>query len=531
MTDELNGTQMQDADSMQDAYEPQTPLDPVEAEKAAPDSDLASEDIDPSGAAATTSEDDDPLGAEWEYVEPENAPAWPEEAHAESVALEKVNTTARMPAVVDSPQADGAGADPQLSDVADTFVLWLHGRIGAFGALVAQHRLATGLVALACVAAILIAVLVGLDASKVPPEEQIKNDAQSLLAAPSYTVGNYASDDPLVLQGVDVTSIRESEKTKGACEVEVLATFTNPGMETRADATLTYKRKGDGWECVGSSVGKASHHATAGVNQQLVVEHVASLLQKADTRGDAEGLATLYRNAEIEITHEEFNEETQTDEVSLHCASGGTFVDYECDLTARFRFVPASGAWELAEASVSDGAYDLGFSPLLGTWKGTFSSQQSSSHKCLASREAGLSLTITQAATTPDGSAVIEGTLSGIAHLHAELDVDASATEGDTTLESVPFSGTLHSSAGIDDILDLLLEPEPEAAGIVFDCTVQDVTGGSVALTLTFGQATDPDAATATLSSAFDYKDTFLLIVPYDRQSSFVDTFVLQKEE
>ena len=503
----------------------------AEAEPDESSSDQALIESDLPDPTAADWDEDDPLGPEWEYVEPEVARDWPEEAHAEPMALEKVNTTARMPAVIDSPQANAAGADPQLSDVADTFALWLHGRIGAFGALVAQHRLATGLVALACVAAILVAVLVGLDATKVPPEEQIKSDARSLLAPPSYTVGNYASDDPLVLQAVDVASIRESEQVKGACEVEVLATFTNPGMETRADATLTYEREGDGWSCVDSSVGNASHHATAGVNQQLVVEHVASLLQKADTRSDTEGLATLYRNAHVEITHEEFSEETQTDEISLHCASGGTFVDYECDLTARFRFVPASGAWELAEASVSEGAYDLGFSPLLGTWRGTFSSQQSSSHKCLAARETGLSLTITQAATTPDGGAVVEGTLSGIAHLHTELEDDASTTEGDTTLESVPFSGTLHSTSDSDDILTLLTGTEEEAAGIVFDCTVQDVTGGSVALTLTFGQTTDPDAATATLSSTFDYRDTFLLIVPYDRQSSFADTFILQKAE
>ena len=484
-------------------------------------------------AADTQAEDweeVDPLGEDWAFVEADETPAWPDDEPRESVALEKVNTTVRLPAVTEAPATSGRAEEPQLSDVADTFVLWLQGRINAVGSFLTQHRLAAALAGLACVAAILVAVLLGLDASKVPPEELIKNDAQALLTAPTYTVGSFASDDPLVLRAVDITSIRESDEVKGASEVEVLATFSNPVMETRADACLVYQHKGDEWTCIDSSVGKASHHATAGVNQQLVVEHVAELLQKADTRSDSEGLASLYRNAEVEITNEEFSEESQTDIVELHCTSGGTFVDYECDLTARFRFVPASGAWELAEATVSDGAYDLGFSPLLGTWKGTFSNQQSSSYKCLAAREAGISLTITQAAPTTDGSAIVEGTLSGIAHMHADLDADATATEGDTPLEAVPFSGTLQSSTGTDDILELLMETESESAGIVFNCTVQDITGGSVELTLTLGQADDPDAATATLTSTYVYRDTFLLLVPYDRQSSFADTFVLEKE-
>ena len=515
--------------SDQNASSPTTTVPDAEQDASDPFS-FPTDDPDDANAQFEGWEEVDPLGEDWAFVEVDEASAWPDDEPHESVALEKVNTTVRLPAVTEAPSMNGRTEEPQLSDVADTFVLWLQGRINALGSFLTRHRLAAALAGLACVAAILVAVLLGLDASKVPPEELIKNDAQALLTAPTYTVGNFASDDPLVLQAVDITSIRESDEVKGASEVEVLATFTNPVMETRADARLVYQRKGDEWACIDSSVGKASHHATAGVNQQLVVKHVAELLRKADTRSDSEGLASLYRNAEIEITNEEFSEESQTDIVELHCTSGGTFVDYECDLTARFRFVPASGAWELAEAAVSDGAYDLGFSPLLGTWKGTFASQQSSSYKCLAAREAGIGLTITQAAPTTDGSAIVEGTLSGIAHMHADLDSDAAATEGDAPLEAVPFSGTLQSSTDADDILELLMEPESESAGIVFNCTVQDVTGGSVELTLTLGQADDPDAATATLTSTYVYRDTFLLLVPYDRQSSFVDTFVLQKE-
>ena len=52
---------------------------------------------------------------------------------------------------------------------------------------------------------------------------------------------------------------------------------------------------------------------------------------------------------------------------------------------------------------------------------------------------------------------------------------------------------------------------------------------GRVTLTLTFGQADAPDAATAALTSTHAYQDYFLLFMPYQRQARFVDHFTLEK--
>ena len=447
--------------------------------------------------------------------------------------------TAPLPHVVDAPEPDDPSPEevpadaPRLSDVGATFASWVRGRADALGALLASHRLAAALAALACVGAILGIVLWGIDAARVPTDEQVADDARARLAAPSYTVGDYAIDDPLVLTNVEVGTKRASSSRRDACDVTVLATFENGGMETRADAQLTYVREGSDWNCTAATVGKPSHRATAGVSQQKVLDNVSALLQAADHGEDGESLAALYRNARVEVVSDNFDEERQTDSLILHCASTGTFVNYECDLTVHFRFAAASGAWELVEALVSDGADDLGFAPLVGTWQGTFVSQQATEGKCLAARETGLTVVVSDAHATDDGDAVIEGTVSGVAHLHTDLASDATQTEGDLVLDAVPFTGSLSAGDVEQDIIGLLAgnDPKRDVAGIVFDCTTQDVAGGNVTLTLQFGLADAPDAATATLTSTHAYEDTILLVLPYQREARFVDSFTLAKAE
>ena len=447
--------------------------------------------------------------------------------------------TAPLPHAVEAPEPDGEaprqGPDdaPRLSDVGVTLAGWAHGRWDAAGAWLASHKLVAVLAALACVGAILGIVLLGIDAAQVPSDEQVANDARTRLAAPSYTVGDYAIDDPLVLSNVEVGSKRASSSRQDACDVTVLATFENGGMETRADAQLTYVREGSEWTCTAATVGKPSHRATAGVSQQKVLDNVGALLQAADHEEGGQSLATLYRGAHVEVVGDNFDEERQTDSLILHCASTGTFVSYECDLTVHFRFAAASGAWELVEALVSDGASDLGFSPLVGTWRGTFASQQAMEGKCLAARDTGLTVVVSDAHATDDGDAVIEGTVSGVAHLHADLASDAEQTEGDLVLDNVPFSGSLSAGDVEQDILGLLAgnNPKRDVAGIVFDCATQDVAGGTVMLSLQFGLSDAPDSATATLTSTHAYEDTILLVLPYEREARFADTFALTKSQ
>ena len=457
----------------------------------------------------------------------------PEPTHDENSGA-TASSTKPFPEPVEAPRPEAPAPTvdaPQLRDVGAAFGEWFRGRTAAAGAFLSTHRRVALVLALACVGAILAMVLWGIDAAQTPSDEQILSDARDRLSAPAHTASAYEVDKPLVFQSAEVVRKQTSGTRHDACDVSIEAVFGNGSIESRADAQLTYVRKDDAWTCSAATVGKASHRALAGVSQERVLGQMGDLLKAADTDSDDESLASLYRDARIEVADEAFDADAQTDVLTLHASSTGTFVSYECDLTARFRFASASGAWELVHAQASDNARDLSFAPLVGTWRGTFAHQQAEVGKCLAAGSEGLTVVIEHAALTEGGGARIDGTVSGVAHLHPDLDEDADTTEGDRTLEAVPFSGTLSTGDRDLDVISLLAgnNPKSDAAGIVFDCTAQDLTEGRVTLTLTFGQADAPDAATAALTSTHAYQDYFLLFMPYQRQARFVDHFTLEK--
>jgi hypothetical protein len=431
-----------------------------------------------------------------------------------------ITSTLRLPRVEPSSQPDSP--DPKLRDVNRDFARWLRNRAGAVGTYLSAHAKLVGLVALALVAFVLGVVLLGMNASKMPTDAQIAADARSMLTAPTYTAGDFAEAGQLALNLVEVESKQHSNTRDDACDVYVTATFSNDSVETQANATLTYVREGDTWTCTAANTGNASHRALAGVSEQRVLAAIDTLLEEADNPDDGRpSLVSLYNGANVQVVDSALAEDGQQENMTLHCQSTGTFVCYECELLAHFKFAPASGAWELASVQVSDGAKDLGFSPLVGTWTGTFRSQEAEGGKCLSAREGGLTVEVTRATSAVDGGASIEGTLSGTAHLHPALTEDANATDGDLQLDAVPFTGALQTG---DD------SGSGEGSnGIVFVCTTQDTVGGSVSLLLSFGSSKAPDSATATLVSKHSYQDTFAWIIPYEREARFTDTFTLEK--
>lgn len=408
------------------------------------------------------------------------------------------------------------------------------GNVARIQAFLAQHRRAALSLTLVGIATALGLVLLGLRLADVPPDELIRADAQTRLTAPAHTVGDYGTEDPLILDSVEIGRKQMSGTRRDACEVTAVATFSNAALETRADATLTYVRQDGDWSCTAATTDSASHHAKAGIDPQRAIDRLDALLQMADEAlGDDGGtsLVNLYHDAEVTVVDQQFDEEGQTEDLTLHCSKATAFVSYECDLTATFRFAAASGAWELRSARVSDTARDLGFKPLVGTWIGTFRSQESRSGKCLAAREVQLVVNIARAAMAADGGATIEGTVSGVIHPHADAPEDDEATAGDQLLDNVPFTGAIASDETREDLFALLTgtSSKKNRAGIVFECTTQDTPDSTVTLTLEFGSAKAPDAATATLTTTHPYEDFFLMVVPYQRESRYADTYSLEK--
>ena len=482
---------------------------------------VAAEPVD---ALAPENASQPPVGTEAASPQPDVAQLAPQAASPGDTAARPgasapkptITSTLRLPRVEPSSQPDSP--DPKLRDVNRDFARWLRNRAGAAGTYLSTHAKLVGLVALALVAFVLGVVLLGMNASKMPTDAQIAADARSMLTAPTYTAGDFAEARELALNLVEVESKQHSNTRDDACDVYVTATFSNDSVETQANATLTYVREGDTWTCTAANTGNASHRALAGVSEQRVLAAIDTLLEEADNPDDERpSLVSLYNGANVQVVDSALAEDGQQENMTLHCQSTGAFVCYECELLAHFKFAPASGAWELASVQVSDGAKDLGFSPLVGTWTGTFRSQEADGGKCLSAREGGLTVEVTRATSAEDGGASIEGTLSGTAHLHPALTEDADATDGDLQLDAVPFTGALQTGDGSGE------------GGIVFVCTTQDTVGGSVSLLLSFGSSKAPDSATATLVSKHSYQDTFAWIIPFMREARFTDTFTLEK--
>ena len=461
----------------------------------------------------------------------EDQPATTEDQLSDDT-LPAVPSTQPLPSISEAPRALVTTVDaPRLHDVRIILAGWMRALPGRASNYLAEHRLVALSVAVACAIVALVGVAWGIDAAQMPPDDLVTADARQQLTAPSHVASNYEADDPLVVASVDIERKQASDTRNDARDVTVGVTFANASMESHAEGQMTYVRDGDTWTCIATSMGKASHHALAGVDQRQVLAHIDDLFQVADTDESGESLSGLYRNATFEVVDEQFDEAAQTDQLTIHCLTQGTFASYECDLNALFRFAPASGAWELAEATASEGAKDLGFGPLVGTWHGIFTSQDSLGGKCLAARSAGLTVEVTSAAMLPDGDARIEGRVTGVAHCHPEPESDADDSEQDLMLEAAPFSGHISTGEVDLDVISLLAgnDPKQDAAGIVFDCAVQDLAEGTVELTLTFGQADAPDAASAALATSHSYESTLLGLFPYQRDARYVDHFTLEK--
>ena len=419
--------------------------------------------------------------------------------------------TENMPSADEAPAVD---TDPaSLHDVAAAAGSYARSRFGQLRTFVVTHRFALAAVMALGVAAILgIALLVGRLAD-MPDQASFMKDAQTMLSAPDYSGGAYGSDEPLVLRNLEVTNRRKQAAQPNECLVSGVATFSNGAVEALQEAQLTYERKDGTWTCTGAeAVGGASYRAVTGLETDKVLSSMSGILQRAETSFSEEqngtALPSLYADAQATITSDSFDAETQTEVMSLHLARSATFTAYECDVQATFAFRPSNGLWELTAATASDNAKDITLSPLMGTWTGTFREQTSSKGKCFGAKASDLRIVVTSVSNDK-----ITGTLSGIVHYHGEVPEDTDASEGDTELSGVPFSGTMSR----------------EGSGISFTCTTPQDASGAVELSLLFGTQDDPSAARAVLTTTHAYEASWFIFA-YDTEATFSDTFVLTRE-
>lgn len=435
-----------------------------------------------------------------------------------------------------------AHARPHLSDVTGITGSYLRASFDDLLAACKRHkgaRLALGAILVACV---FILVSAALHARNVPGADLVEKDAWARLSAPEYAPGVFGSQDNLYMSEVKVDSqrrvVRANDSSQaqfgasGYAEAHVTAKFGNGSVVATKTATLSYAKVGPDWQGIGGEAdASVSYEAVAGVPRTQVLANLDDLLAEGErslkaaaktSGGSADGtgltLAQIYDGAKVSVESEDFDEEAQTETVVLTCVKASSFESYTCRLTARFAFRPVNGVWELESVEVNDDAKTRTFQPLVGTWEGTFQSQETDGAKCLGAGASPLSVTF-EAAESADGDAGarLTGSISALAHFHEHPSADSAACDGDEALADVRLVANYYGGHNADVDSDL-----------AFVAALPEEVGGTVTVTFGFGVGGDPTQAVARVQTTYPHKGTFLFI-PYDQTITYTDVYLLRK--
>ena len=431
---------------------------------------------------------------------------------------------------------------PHLSDVTGITGSYLRASFADLLAACKRHKggcLAFGAILVACV---FILASAALHARNVPGADFVEKDAWARLSAPEYAPGVFGSQDNLYMSEVKVDSQRRVVRTSdssqaqfgasGYAEAHVTAKFGNGSVVATKTAILSYAKVGSTWQGIGGEAdASVSYEAVAGVPRTQVLANLDDLLAEgerslkaaAKTEGGSTGgtgltLAQIFDGTKVSVESEDFDGEAQTETVSLTCVKASSFESYTCRLTAHFAFRPVNGVWELESVEVNDDAKTRTFQPLVGTWEGTFQSQETDGAKCLGAGASPLSVTF-EAAETADGDAGarLTGSISALAHFHEHPSADSAACDGDEALADVRLVANYYG--GHNDGVD---------SDLAFVAALPEEVGGTVTVTFGFGVGGDPTQAVARVQTTYPHKGTFLFI-PYDQTITYTDVYLLRK--
>lgn len=463
-----------------------------------------------------------------------------EEAAAPTTELELLEPTVERPAV-GAAVGDGGEAPVGGNTAPDVALPAKPSPVATAREFIAAHKPLA--ICSAGLLAIVIALLVvaGVHASSVPASDVVVADARTRVTAPDYDGGSWGDGSSLRVVNVEVKSVSRSKTAidsaaaqfgaSGYANADVVVTFENGSVRATKEATIGFAKVAGNWTAIGSEADTSvSFEPTAGVSETALCENAAELLDRAEQKLDSKkgelSLAGIYADGQVSVASSDFDANARTDAVTLSCAKTGTYDTYACEIRATFSFRSVTGLWEIADLEVPADAKARRFTPLLGTWTGTFQAQETDGGKCLAATDAPLSLTLgeQQASGATDGKgSQITGTISCTAHFHAQPSRDSQSTSGDAALADVALTATC--------------DGESDGA-LVFTGTLPDQTGGTVTVELDFGGtgdgagATGDSAATtavAKVTTTYESTTSFLFI-PHTETLTYTDTYLLRKQ-
>ena len=410
----------------------------------------------------------------------------------------------------------------------------------------ASHKRPVAIVAVLAVALVALLTVAGIRAGSVPANDVVAADARTRVSAPDYSGGKWGDDAELEVSDVKVLSVRKTQSAidpsaaqfgaSSYAQAEVSVTFENGSVRATKTATLGYAKVAGMWTAIGGETDtNAAFEAQEGVDEDAVKANSAALLERAEQSLHASGdksepaaddgvgeksLVGIYAGGDFEVLSSDFDAEGQTDSLVLSCKKTGTYDEYACQIGVKFAFRPVNGLWEIVETDVPADAKTRSFAPLVGTWTGTFQSQETGGAKCLAATNAPLTVDITGQEGSRDAQgtgARLIGTVSGVAHFHANPQKDSQGCEGDAG-----FSGAALTAE--------LVPGGSNGSDLAFSAQLPDQAGGNVSVTLQFGTATDPSSVLAVVQTTYVHEGSFLFF-PTSETLTYRDTYVLRRQQ
>ncbi len=409
----------------------------------------------------------------------------------------------------------------------------------------ASHKRPVAVVAALVVALVALLTVAGIHAGSVPADDVVAADARTRVGAPDYSGGKWGDDAELEVGDVKVLSVRKTQSAidpsaeqfgaSGYAQAEVSVTFENGSVRATKTATLGYAKVAGMWTAIGGEMdANAAFEAREGVDEDAVKANSAALLERAEqslhASGDGSGasddgvgeksLVGIYAGGDFEVVSSDFDTESQTDSLVLSCKKAGIYDEYSCQIGVKFAFRPVNGLWEIVETDVPADAKTRSFAPLAGTWTGTFQSQETDGAKCLAATNAPLTVEITGQEGSSDAQgtgARLVGTVSGVAHFHANPQKDSQSCEGDADISGAALTAELVPGGS-------------NGSDLAFSAQLPDQAGGNVSVTLQFGTATDPSSVLAVVQTTYVHEGSFLFF-PTSETLTYRDTYVMRRQQ
>ena len=379
----------------------------------------------------------------------------------ESAHEHSESKTAEVPSKSATSVSDAASDDDATSikDVADTFSSYLRSRRRALFRFVRRYSLLSGILALLSLALLSAVIVFFIRVSNVPSTDTVIADARTRAEAPVWTPGEYDADESLLLTGIEVVSRTRSTTAissdaaqfgaTGYANSVVRLTYTGNAIAATKISKLGYANT-QGWNAIGDEETQSvTYQATSGVSTTKVLDAISNVLAKLDEKNPNEAISysSQFSGATFTVLDAGFDREQQTCWVRMSGVSPTFYGSLTCDITASFTFDASTGTWSLDTVSPSAGLkYD--YSGLVGTWKGTFvSCETSSGSPCYAGRTNPLTLTVTSAGFSRD-QLVLTGTAEGVVHNHGALNTSYRWYPGDTEFKNASVSLTTSGTIG-----------------------------------------------------------------------------------